>query len=86
MRPTFLIALLFTVSIGRAQTVWYPPYDADLTSWIAQAAPGDILQLAGTHPNFTLNKGLTLVGPSFIHGGSFPNPSGSYIRDRKSVV
>lgn len=80
MRQTFLFTLLAAVSVGRAQTVWHPPNDADLTTWIAQAAPGDILQLASTHPNFTLDKGLTLLGPSFIHGVPFgPLASGSYV-------
>lgn len=32
------------------------------------AAPGDILQLLGAHPDFTLNKGLTLRGPAMIRG------------------
>lgn len=72
MGHAFPLILTATASVLGAQTVWYPPNDADLAPWIAQAAPGDILQLASQHPNFTLNKGLTLVAPSsgssFIHG------------------
>lgn len=82
MRTTLWITLSFVVSIGRAQTVWYPPNGADLTSWIAQAAPGDILQLASGHPSFTLNKGLTLVGPSGVlvtGGGPFLQPPSIHV-------
>jgi hypothetical protein len=43
-----------------AQTVWNVPNGADLAPFIAQAAPGDVLQLAASHPCFTLDKGLVL--------------------------
>lgn len=57
-----LIAALFVTSAAVAQQTWTVPSGADLTSFIAAAAPGDTLQLSGTHPPFTLNKGLHLNG------------------------
>lgn len=61
------------------QTTWVVPAGASLAPTIALAAPGDILQLSGQHPGFTLNKGLVLLGPAQIqnpnYAQSFP-PSG----------
>ncbi|MBL8736321.1 MAG: hypothetical protein JNL12_07850, partial [Planctomycetes bacterium] len=43
-----------------AQTTWVVPNQADLTSYIAQASPGDTLLLGAQHSGFVLDKGLTL--------------------------
>jgi len=48
--------------VGMAQSTWIVPNDADLTSYIQAAAPGDTLMLGSSHPNFTLTKGLNLIG------------------------
>ena len=69
--PSFALACVLTTLASRApsQTVWNVNTGPDLTPWIAQAAPGDILLLAsanGPWDPFVLNKGLTLIGPSLI--------------------
>ncbi|MCC7062929.1 MAG: hypothetical protein IT456_09010 [Planctomycetes bacterium] len=57
----FLVAFALPVSV-MAQTTITVPNGADLAPYIAAAAPGDTLLLGARHPNFTLNKGLHLVG------------------------
>lgn len=55
-----LLGVLCLASWCGAQTVWTVPNGRNLASYIAQAAPGDVLLLGATHPGFTLDKGLTL--------------------------
>lgn len=57
----FLVAFALPVSV-MAQTTITVPNGADLAPYIAAAAPGDTLLLGARHPNFTLHKGLHLVG------------------------
>ena len=59
--PSF-IAILTVTATALAQQTWTVPTGADLTSYIAAATPGDTLSLGGTHPPFTLTKGLHLNG------------------------
>lgn len=54
------VALFTTTAV--AQTTWVVPDGADLAPWIAQAVPGDVLQLNANHPPFNLDKGLVLLG------------------------
>lgn len=74
MRRTLAITL-FLLAPAMAQTTWVVPNGtSDLTPYINQAAPGDILLLTGQYNGFTLNKGLTLIGPAtFGLNGSQPN-------------
>lgn len=66
-QSVFAVALLFASPLA-AQATWTVPDGASLAPVIALAAPGDILQLLGTHPDFTLHKGLTIRGPALIRG------------------
>src|SRR5262245_54820323 len=72
-----LVALVATV---RAQQTWTigpggqsPAIDGAMAS--ASVRAGDFLQwlaTAGSQPNFTLTKGVTIRGPSTIYDGSNP--------------
>lgn len=55
-----------------AQTTWVVPNGADPDIYIAQASPGDTLQLSSQHPGFTLDKGLTVIGPADIRHDTPP--------------
>ena len=57
-------------SVLMAQTTWTVPSGTPLGPTIAAAAPGDIIQLSGTHPGFDLTKGLTIRGPATIRMAS----------------
>jgi hypothetical protein len=78
--PTLVMAAL------SAQTM--VPAGADLQSFINTASPGDVLQLApsGTYDNFTLDRGLTILGPASIRATQPTNstaiapPAGQYAR------
>lgn len=61
MRLALLHFLLLTASLS-AQTVWLVPDNTSVDAVIALAAPGDTVQLATTHPPFTINKGVHVVG------------------------
>ncbi|MCB9877780.1 MAG: hypothetical protein H6835_09285 [Planctomycetes bacterium] len=54
------------VSHLAAQTTWVVPDGTDPDVYIAQASPGDTLQLSGEHPGFTLDRGLTVLGPADV--------------------
>ena len=56
------LLLLALAATSPAQTVWTVPNGADVNAVIAQASPGDILQLGAGHPSFTVDKGVTIVG------------------------
>ena len=64
----FVFGLLAACPPLFAQAVWSmgAPW-LDLDQVIAMAAPGDVVQLNGLQfPPFTMNKGLTLIGPGTI--------------------
>ncbi len=76
MHLLLALALLLGVMLGdlRAQTVWTVPNGADLTPFISQASPGDILQLGASHPSFVLNKGLVIQTAGTTIQGSLGGP------------
>lgn len=61
MRFTMLAASLCVTSVS-AQAVWNVPNNASVDAVIAQAAPGDFVQLSTAHPPFSLDKGVHVVG------------------------
>ncbi|MCA8948746.1 MAG: hypothetical protein KDE27_04545 [Planctomycetes bacterium] len=66
--------LLFSCAGAFAQTVWSAEGNTgtnNLTTVLAQVAPGDIVELVpgtGTFPPFTLNVGIELIGPGQVVG------------------
>lgn len=62
-----------------AQTIWNVPDGTDVSVVLAQASPGDVLQLATQHPPFVLNKGVLVRGSAtntqiISLGGPQPGP------------
>lgn len=75
-----LAALLFAVPV-LGQTTWSVPAGGNLNSYIAQAAPGDVLLLAGTGSYFSVavTKGVTILGNgASIYEASFQVPPGQH--------
>ena len=56
------LAFAGTAAAVAAQATITVPNNAALAPYIAAAAPGDTLLLGASHPPFTLNKGLNVVG------------------------
>lgn len=79
MRSGILAPLLLLAPLS-AQAVWIVPDTTSVDAVIAQAAPGDVIQLAATHPPFTINKGVEVVGAaggttiSYNQPPNFPGP------------
>lgn len=60
LRSLALTSLFVTPLLG--QTVWTVPDGTDVALVLAQAAPGDVLQLGTQHPPFVLDKGVLIRG------------------------
>lgn len=58
----FVLSALALENAAWAQATWSVPNNGDVSSVIGQAAPGDIVQLAATHPPFNLSKGVVVMG------------------------
>ncbi len=58
----------FLAAVGTAQTVWNVPAGNPIQPVVDGASPGDIVVLTpgATYATFTLNKGLTVIGPATI--------------------
>lgn len=56
------LAAALLATAAAAQTVWTVPQGQALDPYIAMASPGDVLLLDGYHPEFVLDKGLSIIG------------------------
>lgn len=83
LRPCHGALLSFLTLPVCAQTVWNVPLYTDVGIVLAQAAPGDVIQLAAQHPGFLLDKGVLVLGApaigttiiNFVPGGlQLPGP------------